>query len=373
MRVLYWTQLFWPYIGGVEVLGARLLVSLRARGHELQVVTSHGALELPDEEEFEGIPVHRLPFETALSGQDLGSMTAALQRVAVLKREFRPDLTHVNLTDASVFFHLQTGSAWPTRTLLTTRVAMTHAVAGGDTLLGRSLRAADWVTTNSSAMLADLHRLVPEIRDRSSLIYNGLEMPSLEPVPLPFDPPVLMCLGRLVESKGFDLAVAAMPTLLKEEPDLRLVLAGDGPVGPDLVRQAESLGVAEAVTFPGWVQPEAVAELMNGATLVIVPSRWPEAFGLVALQAAQMSRPVVAAGVGGLPEVVAHGETGLIVEAEDVQGLVAAVSSLLAEPEWAEALGRKGRDRAGELFGWDAHVDAYDTLYRRLQNGGKRC
>lgn len=373
MRVLYWTQLFWPYIGGVEVLGARLLLALKARGYELQVVTSHGALDLPDEDEFEGIGVRRFPFEAALSGQALGSLTAALRGVAELKRGFRPDLTHINLTDASVFFHLQTGSAWPCRTLLTTPVAMTHEMAGGDTLLGRSLRAADWVTTNSSAMLADLHHLVPEIEGRSSMIYNGLEMPTLEPAPLPFDPPVLLCLGRLVEQKGFDLAIAAMPSLLEEEPDLRLILGGDGPAGPDLARLAQSLGVAEAIEFPGWVQPESVAELINGATIVIVPSRLPEAFGLVALQAAQMARPVVAAGIGGLPEVVAHEETGLIIEPEDVERLAGAVRALLAEPDRAEVLGRRGRERARERFGWDTHVDAYDALYRRLQNGGNRC
>lgn len=373
MRVLYWTQLFWPYIGGVEVLGARLLLALRDRGHAFRVVTSHGALDLPSEDDFEGIPVRRLPFEAALSGQDLESVSAALRGVAELKRDFRPDLVHVNLTDASIFFHLQTTSVCPARTLLTTRVAMTHETAGADTLLGRSLRAADWVTANSSAMLSDLRRLVPGIENRSSLVYNGLEMPFIEPAPLPFAPPVLLCLGRLVEDKGFDLVIAAMPALLEEWPELRLIIAGDGPAGSDLERQARALGVAGAIEFTGWVQPETVPELVNLATLVIVPSRWQEAFGLVALEAAQMARPVVATRVGGLPEVVAHGETGSIVEPEDVESLARAVLYLLADSGRATTVGRNARRRARGRFAWEVHVEAYDALYRTLENGGDAC
>jgi glycosyltransferase involved in cell wall biosynthesis len=96
-----------------------------------------------------------------------------------------------------------------------------------------------------------------------------------------------------------------------------------------------------------------------------VPSR-VEGFGLVALEAAAMARPVVATRVGGLPEVVADGETGLLVDAGDFPGFVGAIERLLADEPAARRLGAAGRERAARCFDWTQHVAAYDRLYRRL-------
>jgi glycogen(starch) synthase len=108
---------------------------------------------------------------------------------------------------------------------------------------------------------------------------------------------------------------------------------------------------------PGWI---------NAATLLVVPSRWKEAFGLVALQAAQQARPVVGSRVGGLPEVVLHEETGLLVEREDPEALARAVLRLLADPTLAIRLGEGGRSRAAQHFSWTAHLDSFSKLYARL-------
>jgi glycosyltransferase involved in cell wall biosynthesis len=111
---------------------------------------------------------------------------------------------------------------------------------------------------------------------------------------------------------------------------------------------------------------------MNTATLVLIPSR-RESFCLVALEAALMARPLVATRVGGLPEVVVHQQTGLLVEREDVRGIADAVSFLLERPETAAQMGKAARLRAREVFSWDRCVDAYDTLYRRLFIGAPRA
>ena len=175
-----------------------------------------------------------------------------------------------------------------------------------------------------------------------------------------------MCLGRVVRDKGFDLALAAFAELAPRFPKARLVVAGDGPARPELEAQAQALGVADAVEFPGWVAPERVSELMNSATLVVMPSRWDEPFGLVAVEAALMARPVVASRVGGLAEAVADGETGLLVDKEDPAALARAVAHLLEDPGKAERMGQAARRRARELFGFERQVDAYDGLYQRL-------
>jgi glycogen(starch) synthase len=232
-------------------------------------------------------------------------------------------------------------------------------------LFGSTLRSADWVAACSSSVLANARRHLPELASRSSVILNSLPIPTLRPASLSLDPPRLLCLGRADWIKGFDLALTAFATIATRWPAARLIVAGDGPARPALERQAAALGLGEVVEFLGWVEPAAVAALINTASLVVMPSR-EEPFGLVALQTAQLGRPIVAARVGGLPEVVLHGETGLLVEPDNVPALTGAIVSLLDRPEMAARMGRAARERAIRCFGWDRHVEAYDALYRQL-------
>jgi glycosyltransferase involved in cell wall biosynthesis len=366
MRVLYWTELFWPYVGGVEVLSSRLLPALRDRGVTFQVLTSHGALDLPDEEEWEGIPIRRIRLHEGLATGDVELLAAARREVVGLKRAFAPDLVHLNVTAAGVWFELRTRTAHPCPLLLSVRVALPEDGGGPDTLLGAALASAAWITANSQAIGDDLRALAPAATDRISVIPNGLEVPDVEPAPLPVDAPRIVCVGRLVDDKGFDVALEAFAAVLERFPSARLLVAGDGPAREALVAQAADLGIARSVRFCGWVTPELVPELMNRATVVVMPSRWREAFGLVALQAALMARPVIATRVGGLPEVVADGETGILVGVEDADALAAALWALLADPAGARAMGARARRRALEQFGFDRHIDAYAELYNRL-------
>lgn len=365
MRVLYWSEMFWPYIGGVEVLATRLVQSLRERGHEVIVVTSHGSVNLPDEDQYNNIPIYRFPFLEALAASNLSKLMNVRQRVAKLKQDFKPDLIHINFTGPSVFFHLHTAQAYPTPVLLTRHGSFPIQVVGHDTLVEQALRNTEWVTANSAAVLAEARQRVPEITPRSSLIYNGMNMPTLPPEPLPSCFPTLLCLGRLAEEKGFDLALDAFVLLRDSFPHTRLIIAGDGPARPTLEQQAAKLGLTEFVQFVGWVTPDRVPALMNRATVVVMPSRH-EGFGLVALEAALMARPIVATRVGGLPEVVVHQQTGLLVEQDNSKALVEAISALLADPNMAAQIGQAGCHRAQQLFRWECCVDAYTALYQRL-------
>jgi glycogen(starch) synthase len=144
-----------------------------------------------------------------------------------------------------------------------------------------------------------------------------------------------------------------------------LVLAGEGPARPELERLATALGVAPAVEFVGGVAPEDVPALINTASLVVVPSRWDEPFGLVAVEAALMQRPVVATRVGGLVEAVEHGITGLVVDKEDPDALANAIVALLEDPATADRMAAAARKRARQRFAWDRCVDAYDRLYQQ--------
>ena len=367
MRVLFWPETFWPNIGGAEVWATKLLVALRERDHEPIVVTRREPLDLPEQDSYDGIPVYRLPFCTALANRDLDQLIGARQRVAELKSTFAPDLVHASSIGPSILFHLDTARVSPVPTVITLHGVRTLAAAGSNTIVNGALKAADWVVGCSAAVLDRGRQLMPEIIPRSSVIHNALERPSVLPKPLPFSPPRLLCLGRLERIKGFDVALRAFAAVVARVPHARMVIAGEGPERPGLEQQVAKLGLGDVVEFTGWITPDAVPALINTATVVVMPSR-SESLPLVGLQAALMARPTVATRVGGLPELVVDQETGLLVPSEDDAALAEAILGLLHQPDTAREMGLSALARVTREFSWKQHVDAYERLYRDLHS-----
>jgi glycogen(starch) synthase len=369
MRLMVWSTSFWPHLSGVEVLATCWLTALRERGHDVRVVTLQDSPHLPADDVYHGIPVHRVPVRQALASGNLDELSRLRAQVADLKRRFQPDLVHVYHAGPEILLHQETLAAHPVPVLVTLHQSYPDRIVRPETLHGNLLRSATWVTACSRAVLAHAQAQLPEIRPRSSVIPNSLPMPALPVASLPFDPPRLLCLGRVVAEKGFDLALGALARLAQRYPQLRLVVAGDGAARAELTRRAAELAISDRVDFIGWVPPGEVPALLNACTIVLVPSRH-EPFGLVALQAAQMARPVVATAVGGLPEVVADQDTGLLIEPNNAAALAGAVGVLLENPDAAAAMGRAARSRAQDRFAWTRYVDAYDRLISRLVSGG---
>jgi glycogen(starch) synthase len=366
MRVLFWSEQFWPQIGGIEVWGARLLVALQRRKYQFVVVAGDESGALGAQDNYQGTPVYRFPFWSTLARSDLRSLIDMKASISSMNRGFAPDLVHLNLTGPSVYFHLQAAGNDRTPLLISLHQPLVNQSATQDSIVSRILRAADWVTAASDMVYQSAREIVPEIATRSSVIEFGFNVDGIDPEPLPFAPPRLLCYGRHVFEKGFDLVLTAFSALVDRFPELRLVIASDGPARSDLERQATELGIAARVDFIGWVDSDQIPALLNSATIVLVPSRVVEGFGLVAMEAATMGRPVIATRSGGLPEVVIHGETGLIVERDDSDALARSVACLLGNRQAAEAMGRAARARAETRFGWERHVDAFEALYQRL-------
>src|SRR2546422_6808478 len=101
MRVLFWSERFWPTIGGVGLSASKLLPALVARGYEFIVVTLKEYADLPEEDQYQGIPVYRLPFWTALATGNTSQLIELRQRIAQLKRAFASDLIHINSLGSS--------------------------------------------------------------------------------------------------------------------------------------------------------------------------------------------------------------------------------------------------------------------------------
>jgi glycosyltransferase involved in cell wall biosynthesis len=146
-----------------------------------------------------------------------------------------------------------------------------------------------------------------------------------------------------------------------EIPELELEIAGRGPLEPALRAYARELGIEESVRFLGQVNPIQVA--LERTAISVVPSLG-EGFGMVALEAMERARPVIAAAIGGLGELVEDGRTGLLVAPGESEPLMRAIVELASNPERARAMGAAGRERALERFLEERCTDRTELLYR---------
>lgn len=368
MRILFWSSTFWPHIGGVEVLGANLITTLGERGHQVVVLARRDTDDLPATDEIGRASIIRLRFRQAIESQDPDAVLALRGEVGRIKRAFAPDIVHLYHLGPDLLFHRLT-AAYPAPALVTLHQPFSGDLLAANAALGRTLREADAIAACSRSVLEDLRARIPLAVSRSHLVVNALPPSAVAASPLAGGPAVVLFVGRIVPQKGFDLGLQAFAQILTERPETRLVIAGDGIARAALERQAGELRIAGAVAFTGWAAVDRVRELMRAARLVAMPSRY-EPFGLVALEAAQMRRPVVGFAVDGLPEAVANGSSGILVEPGNVDALAAAMLRLLEDRMLAARLGDGGYERARSAASWDAHVTAYERIYYRLAGRG---
>jgi glycogen synthase len=364
MRILYCCEAFRPCIGGLEVLSGQFVPAMGERGHDIAVLTTGPSSQLAAESPHGRVTIQRLEMTQALVNRDLAGLRARARELQEFRERFQPDIIHWNDSGPTGFFFscLREFSKTPALLALHAPVDPSHRQG----LQGKLVRQADWVVAVSNSLLHDAREVMPAIRSHSSVILNGLRVPDLSPTPVPFEPPTLLCVGRVVREKGFDIALRALARLRKNISGIRMIIAGDGMARPSLEELARELRLADCVEFTHWVEPERVPELINRATMVLMPGRWKEPFGLVALQGAQMARPVVATPLGGLPEVIVDGATGVMVPPESDAALADAIDRLLADPQHAIALGLNARRRAREVFGFDHFLTEYEMLYRHV-------
>jgi len=176
------------------------------------------------------------------------------------------------------------------------------------------------------------------------------------------DRPVLLYLGSLKARKNLPTLLAALAKVRRESGDAHLVLLGQGDQAQTLQRQAQALGLTEYVRFVGFVPEADKVRWYNLADIFVLPSRL-EGFGLAAAEAMACGKPVVASRSASLPEVVAHGETGLLCDPDDPDDFAQAIMRLLRDRELAAGMGQAGRDRVRRFFQWDQSVRRTLALY----------
>jgi len=350
--------------GPLQVL--YLMRGLMERGHEVSLICANGSgIEAAARES--GIRAHPI---RVLSDLDA---TIAL-RAYIIMRRVKPDVVHLHSRRGAELF----GG-------LAARLARVPVVV-------LSRRIVDPVKLGILGRLKYIllpHKIVA-ISDgiRKALIDGGVDAKKIELVHsaiapsdyqternrawfeaefgVPEDVPVIGSIARLIDLKGHRYLFAAIPEILKEFPTARFLLFGEGPLRSKLEGLMRDLGIEGAVTFAGFRTD--IGRILPNLDLLVHPAT-REGLGVSLLQASSAGLPIIATAVGGIPEVVRDGSTGLLVPSEDVGAIVSSTLRLLRDRELARRLGENARRLAESEFSVDSMVEGNLRVYHECLHG----
>jgi len=208
------------------------------------------------------------------------------------------------------------------------------------------------------------------------VIPNGVDVERFRPSPrdealagtlgLSVEDQIVVMVGRLVGWKGVQDLLRALPEVKKRVGRVKGLVIGDGEHRGELERLSRSLGLEETVIFVGAVPHEELPRYLSLAHVLVQPSLGEEVFGIAMLEAMACGLPVVGTRIGGIPEVVAEGETGFLVQPRNPRGLAEAVSRLLSDKSSRMAMGMKGRERAVRQFTWRRNAERHYEIFQAL-------
>src|SRR4051812_23324645 len=345
-------------ISGSEAHLLSLLPRLRERGWDVRMLMLHedepGAWEFARALESRGVPIDAISLRADVDPFAFMRLVAYLVRV-------RPTILHTHLVHADAY-----GLLAGTVARVPVRFSTKHGF--------NEFREAPYfgVADRAFASLAHVHiaisrglaRYLEEVEgfdgESFEIVHYGID-PNGEPKPYADSVPRLLCVGRLIPIKGHIVLLRAFADARRDVPGLRLDIAGRGPLEPALKALAKELAVDDAISFLGHVSPVQAA--IERAAVVVVPSMG-EGFGMVALEAMERGRPVIAAEIGGLGELVRDGETGVLVPAGEAEPLRAAIVRLAGDLPLAQRMGDAGRRRALARFLQTTCTERTELLYR---------
>jgi glycosyltransferase involved in cell wall biosynthesis len=327
-----------------------------ARGDEVDVISFRPA-------EIEGARVHYVG-----GWERLGKLRYLVHagRVRCLVRSLAPDLVHALHLTSYGFLGARAGvhpfviSVWGTDILEAPTLTPFHNL-----ITRYALARADRVTATGMRLAEATLRYMPADTDVAVVPY-GVDLDRFRPQERgPREELVVGSVGRLAPEKGLNYLLEAMVVVAREQPNVRLLLAGDGPDRSSLEQLARRLGLADRVEFTGEVAHEQVPQTLARVDVFAMPSTW-EGFGVAALEAAAMELPVVASDIHGIPDVVEDGVTGILVPPKDVASLSGAILRLLRDADERRRLGRAGREMVAARYSWTDNVRQMEALYDEL-------
>lgn len=386
----------WEYppqvVGGLARHVQELSEALTSQGHQVHVLTGPFGNE-PADSRVGGVHVHRArlgyPEPRGFYQSVLNLNFAFLERAIPLLREENFDLVHchdwLGAYAAKVLKH---ACGLP---LITTIHATEYGRNSGlYTDLQRQISDAEWWLTYESwrviccskYMSGELSMVFHLPQDKLEVISNGVD-PSRFAL-LPEDDPVayrrryardqekiLFFIGRLVREKGAQVLLEALPKIRRYWPDVKCIIAGDGPMLAELRAKAHELQVADIVSFTGFVNDQERNRLYAISDVAVFPSFY-EPFGIVALEAMATGTPVVASDTGGLSEIIVHGVNGLKAYPGNANSLADNVLTLLYRPDLARDLAGEASRDVTDLYSWAEIARKTTRVYRQVIQAAQR-
>ncbi len=237
--------------------------------------------------------------------------------------------------------------------------------------LGELVGAARAVVTVSEFGVRFLGERYPDAASRLHRVYNGIDLGLFPPADFTAAPPTILSIGRLIEKKGFGDLVAACRLLQERGIDFRCEIIGEGPLGAALDEQIKSAGLTNKVTLAGSLPQREVSGRLARSAVFALPCVAETGGGMdnlptVVMEAMAAGLPVVSTAIGGVPEMVGEGSTGLLVPEHQPAALADALTRLLADPAFARSLGETGRERAAELFAIEKSAQNLTAIFREI-------
>lgn len=381
MNVAHFASAYYPSVGGVQERLRQLARLQCLAGDHPLIVTNRWPKQLSAAEIYEGVPVRRFVFRVPEPNwrQFPGALICGpwtLARIIHELRLHRIQMIHIQCVSSNAYYALQAARRLQLPVVATLQGELTMDESGvfqrsrfARRLLRTVMRTADAISACSATTLQEAEGFYGEpLGDRGQVIYNGVvagDFVGVEPYSHPR--PYLLAIGRHVRQKGFDLLLAAFAKVVQAKAGTHdLLIAGDGAERKNLERLAVELGLGGRVHFVGVTDRLTTARLFVGCSFFVLPSR-VEPFGIVNIEAMAAGKAVLANAVGGVPEIVQNGRTGILIEAGDIEALAGGITRLILNPDLCRTLGTAGLERVPR-FNWNSVANQYNCIYQAIEH-----
>ncbi len=355
---------FPPRIGGIESHVYYLARELVRRGHIVFVITTRTESDSKVFEEVDGILVKRTPFfGQNPKGWILSSIGAVPSTVSNAKRF---DLIHCHTFAFALGGSLAASICGKPLVVTVHSSHFLRLVKKPLPRLGLKLMLSrsDFIFSTSKEIDSEVRGLLP--KKRTMAVVNGIDTRLFQPtqpsIPRHGSEFVIVCPRRLVEKTGVEFLIRAIP-MVKDEINIKVYIAGDGPLRKDLELLASKLEVGERVVFLGSVPNHKMPGIYSSCDLVIIPSLI-EATSIAALEAMACGKPVAASNVGGLPEIIDK-EAGMLFEPRSAEAIATLIRQAAKRTDLSE-IGERSRKVVKEKWSIEAMVDIHEKVYRDL-------
>ncbi len=213
------------------------------------------------------------------------------------------------------------------------------------------------------ALIVDSHFMREELLqsgfppEKVHILPHIVRLPDPTPSDVP-DEPKILYVGQLIRGKGVDLLLHALQQV---SCDFTATIVGTGNAQESLEALCHKLGLADRVRFQGWMDREKLDTFYSSAKVVVVPSRWAEPFGMVGLEAMNFGRATVAFDVGGIPDWLDDGVTGLLAPEQNTTAFARALERVLTDTGFAATLGRNARERVRKHYSFERYLDQVEA------------